>query len=166
MTAKLSNEFIIQDFSSVLNGVLKSSKAKPLIKKRGIKLWHAGKGTKLIKVQNNKIFFTSIFKFLESRLGNKKIEFMISANLDENQEKVQFSYQAKNIKNFPNWLEDILKTNRVANHTIDIPQRILFFRNSDYPFELRIKMKTENALAISLVIPLNTEKLFVLRERP
>ncbi len=163
MLSKITSKFTIEDFQTTINGALKSSKEEPLIISGIIKLWHSGGATKLIKVENNRILFVSTFRVLKSKIGSKKVEVAISANLDNENNYVEFTYQAYNIKKFPNWLEKLLKTNKIREISIPLPEKLLFLKEENSFFELDIQMEGDNSLSVDIVLPLDADKFSDLR---
>lgn len=166
MTSYASNEFIIHDFESTVNGFLKSSKLKPLINKKKylLKIWHQGKGTKLLKVEDNKIYMVSRFK-IRGAIIKRKIQVALEVILDNEQNQLQLLFNLIDISWFPEGLERSLNKLIEDIDPIDIPEGLLNYKEIDKPIELEIKMIDDNSLSVYLKYPIAVEKLALLRSK-
>ncbi len=166
MGLDVRSSITISDFKALLNGVLKSSKNKPLFKKGSLLVWHRGGATKLISASGNKIRFQSDFyirhKKVFSVTTQKKAIINVTAKYNNKTNKIDLSFTIENIKNFPGAFENWFKTNKTKYTTVSLPAYVKKIKGGN--MSVGFKKVSTNQLQVNLVTPVNAAALSSLKK--
>ena len=164
----VKSSITISDFKTLLNGVLKSSKSKPLWRKGVLLVWHKGSDTKLLSASANKVRFQSDFYIrYKGLLGvkittQKTVILNATAKYNNSTNKIDFSYTAENIKSVPGTFENWFKTNKTKYSKVSLPAYVKKIKGGD--MSVGFKKVSTNQLQVNLVTPVNAAALSSLKK--
>ena len=167
MGLDVKSTITISEFKALFNGVLKSSKHKPLWRKGDVMVWHRGVTTKLISASANKLRFQSDFYVRYKGLWGIKVTTqktaVINATAKYNNatKKINLSYTVENIRSIPGEFEKWFKTNKTSYSQVALPAYIKKIKAGN--ISVALKKPSENKLQVNLVTPLNVASLSALK---
>ena len=163
MGIDIRSSITISDFKTMLNSVLRSNKHQPLWRSGSFIVWHRGGTTKLISASTNKVRFQSDFYLRYKGLfgvkvtEHKTVVINATATYNNATNKIDISYAAENIRNFPGAFENWFKTNHRRYSKITLPAYVKKIKGGN--ISVGFKMPKDNQLQVNLRTPLSATAL-------